>query len=98
MNQIKKLDAFLGTKLSQEQFDNVANYTSFAQMKSRDSLLGAAGSEVFNMDIVNKDGGFFRKGEVGDWKAKLTPELEEKLDTWIKTKLSSLGIDFKYTV
>lgn len=36
-------------------------------------------------------------GEVGDWKGKYTPELEAKLDDWIKARLSDLGIGFKYT-
>lgn len=32
-------------------------------MKARDSVLGGGDMEaVFNMEIVNKDGGFFRKG------------------------------------
>ncbi|XP_063587053.1 sulfotransferase 1C4-like [Penaeus indicus] len=99
MEELKRLDDFLGTKLTQEQLDNVARHTSFSQMKARDSVLGGGDMEaVFNMEIVNKDGGFFRKGEVGDWKGKYTPELEAKVDDWIKLRLSDMGIGFKYSV
>ena len=42
----------------------VAHYTSFPEMKSRDALLGAGADVFFNLDIVKKDGGFFRKGSV----------------------------------
>ncbi|KAG7158741.1 Sulfotransferase 1C4-like 4 [Homarus americanus] len=71
MEELKKLDKFLGTNLSQEQLDNVAHYTSFAEMKAR---------------------------KVGDWKGKYTPELEAKMDKWIKKNLGDFGIEFKYGV
>lgn len=35
-------------------------------------------------------------GTVGDWKGKYTPELEAKMDKWIKTNLGDFGIEFKY--
>ncbi|XP_042240440.1 sulfotransferase 1A1-like isoform X2 [Homarus americanus] len=98
MEELKKLDKFLGTNLSQEQLDNVAHYTSFAEMKARDAVLGAGSEIFFNVDIVQKDGGFFRQGKVGDWKGKYTPELEAKMDKWIKKNLGDFGIEFKYGV
>ena len=38
----------------------------------------------------------FISGMIGDWKGKYTPELEAKVDHWIKTNLTDLGIKFKY--
>lgn len=96
MEELKRLDNFLGTKLTQEQLENVAHYTSFPEMKARDSVLGAGSDIFFNLDTVEKDGGFYRKGVVGDWKGKYTPELEAKMEEWIKTNLGDLGIEFKY--
>ncbi|CDY31830.1 BnaC09g13190D [Brassica napus] len=37
---------------------------------------------------------FFRKGEVGDWKNYLTPEMENKLDMIIQEKLQGSGLKF----
>ncbi|KAF3507035.1 hypothetical protein F2Q69_00000255 [Brassica cretica] len=37
---------------------------------------------------------FFRKGEVGDWKNHLTPEMESKIDTIIEEKLRGSGLSF----
>ncbi|KAG0714080.1 Sulfotransferase 1C4 [Chionoecetes opilio] len=94
--ELKRLNDFLGTKLTQEQLESVAHYTSFPEMKARDGLVRAGALDIFNSDIVKKDGGLFRKGEVGDWKGKFTPELSAKMDQWNKTNLADLGINFKY--
>jgi len=37
---------------------------------------------------------FFRKGEVGDWKNYLTPEMENKIDMIIQEKLQNSGLKF----
>ena len=37
-------------------------------------------------------------GVSGDWKNKLTPEQEEKINQWIHKNLDSFGINFKYGV
>ncbi|XP_042240703.1 uncharacterized protein LOC121878510 [Homarus americanus] len=98
MAELKKLNDFLGTKLNQEQLENVARHTSFSEMQARDNLMGSKSSEnpMMNPDIVKQDGGFFRKGEVGSWKEKLTTEMVEKLDQWIKKNLNQ--VPFKYTL
>ncbi|KAG0721578.1 Sulfotransferase 1A4 [Chionoecetes opilio] len=62
--ELKRLNDFLGTKLTQEQLESVAHYTSFPEMKARDGLVGEGAEDIFNGDIVKKDGGFFRKGSV----------------------------------
>ena len=40
-------------------------------------------------------GSFLRKGEVGNWKEHFSPELDEKMDKWIKGHLK--GSDLKFT-
>ncbi|XP_045124442.1 sulfotransferase 1A1-like [Portunus trituberculatus] len=96
LHELKRLNDFLGTKLTEDQLKGVAHYTSFPEMKARDGLLGNGGDIFFNLDIVKKDGGFFRKGTIGDWKGKYTPELDAKMDQWIKINLADLDIQFKY--
>ncbi|XP_064100273.1 sulfotransferase 1E1-like isoform X2 [Macrobrachium nipponense] len=96
--EVKKLNEFLGTGLTEEQMDKVIKHTSFEEMKKRDNVIGPKSSENPMMDpkVVEEHGGFFRKGEVGDWKSKLSAETVEKLDKWIQEKLSD--VPFKYTV
>ncbi|RID68051.1 hypothetical protein BRARA_C00236 [Brassica rapa] len=37
---------------------------------------------------------YFRKGEVGDWKNHLTPEMESRIDMIIEEKLRGSGLSF----
>ncbi|KAK3863422.1 hypothetical protein Pcinc_030808 [Petrolisthes cinctipes] len=97
MEELNKLNNFLNTKLTEEQLKNISHYTSFSEMKARGNLLGDGANMFFNLDITNKDGGFFRKGEVGSWKGKYTTEQEHKIDQWIKKNLGDLDINFKYS-
>ncbi|KAK7076218.1 hypothetical protein SK128_005423 [Halocaridina rubra] len=99
MAELEKLNRFLGTKLSPEQLANIAHYTSFSQMKARDDVVSSdSPSDFLNVEVVDKDGGFFRKGEVGDWKGKYTPELEAQMEEWIGNNLKDFGISFKYAI
>ncbi|XP_027237354.2 sulfotransferase 1C4 [Penaeus vannamei] len=95
--ELKKLDAFLGTGLSGDQLANVAKYTSFSEMKARDALFlndeASKNDALYNQEIRNKDGGFFRQGQSGGWKTKLTPEVAKKMDEWISRKCD-FGIKF----
>ncbi|XP_037786896.1 sulfotransferase 1C4-like isoform X2 [Penaeus monodon] len=95
--ELKKLDAFLGTGLSEDQLANVAKYTSFGEMKAREEKnldKDYMNNDAFvNQDVRKKDGGFFRQGKAGDWKNKLTPELVGKMEDWISQKCD-FGINF----
>lgn len=39
---------------------------------------------------------FFRKGEVGDWRNYLTPEMAERLRTVTEEKFGAIGLSFEY--
>ncbi|XP_045104699.1 sulfotransferase 1E1-like [Portunus trituberculatus] len=98
--ELKRLDAFLGTNLTPQQLDNVARHTSFKEMKKREEItLGAGtGEKMFNQEITKRDGGFFRKGETGDWKNKLSPELTAKVDAWIEKNINNISVGFRYSI
>lgn len=102
LEELKKLDAFLRTNLSEEQLGAIAKYTSFEQMKTRGVTpilnfeRSGAKVDVLNEDIAQKEGGFLRKGKTGDWKNKLTPDLEAEVDKWIQKNLNDLDITFRY--
>ncbi|KAG7153425.1 Sulfotransferase 1C4-like 7 [Homarus americanus] len=96
MAELEKLNEFLSTNLSQEQLLNVANYTEFNEMAGRDNLMGpkAEDNPRYSQEVVRQEGGFFRKGEVGNWKEKLNPKQVDKIDKW--TKKNMREIPFKY--
>ncbi|XP_076035142.1 sulfotransferase 1C4-like [Oratosquilla oratoria] len=97
--EILDLDQFLGTRLQVDQMQKVIEYTSFENMKIRESQLpldDEMTQKVLNIDIVNREGGFFRRGVVGDYKNILTSEQEAKIDDWIKANSGDLDITFRY--
>ncbi|XP_068242962.1 sulfotransferase 1A1-like isoform X2 [Palaemon carinicauda] len=104
LEELKKLNEFLSTNLSEDQLKGIAKYTSFKEMKARgvtpilDFEKNGVKMNVLNEDIVKKDGGILRKGETGDWKNKLSLELEAKIDQWIQKNLADLDVTFKYRV
>ncbi|KAJ0265764.1 Sulfotransferase domain-containing protein [Hirschfeldia incana] len=87
-DQIKRLAEFLGCPFTKEEEDNglVDEILDFC------SLRNLKGLEVNKTKIFSQT--FFRKGEVGDWKNYLTPEMENKLDTIIQEKLQGSGLKF----
>ncbi|XP_064087106.1 sulfotransferase 1A3-like [Macrobrachium nipponense] len=99
LEELRKLDTFLETNLTEAQLEAIIKYTSFGEMKARDEICQKQSewSKVSrNLEVVEKEGGLFRKGEAGDWKNKLTTEQGRKVDRWTEANLSGLGINFKY--
>lgn len=67
MEELRKLDTFLNTNLTEKQLENISKYTSFSEMKARGDALEAQmpeniESNIYNTEVKKKDGGFFRKG------------------------------------
>ncbi|XP_037776950.1 LOW QUALITY PROTEIN: sulfotransferase 1A1-like [Penaeus monodon] len=95
-SELKRLGGFLGCDLAKDQLENLIRYTSFAEMQARDNVMGVKSAEnpVMNQGVVKEDGGFFRKGEVGSWKERLSAEASERLEQWAAKNLE--GIPFKY--
>jgi len=46
--------------------------------------------------LAKEEGHFIRKGKTGDWKNHFSPELNSRLDEWIKKNLE--GTDLKFTM
>lgn len=95
--ELKRINDFLGTNLTPQQLENVEHYTSFEEMKKRDNFTNTdrADNPNVNQKVAKTDGGFFRKGQVGNWKEKLTPQMIEKIDQYTKKHLSE--IPFRYS-
>ncbi|CAL4068942.1 unnamed protein product [Meganyctiphanes norvegica] len=96
--ELRKLDTFIGTGLSDKQIDNVAEYTSFKSMKERGVQEASSNDSFWVKEVLEKDGGFMRKGTAGDWKNKFTPELEKLVDDWTQKHLGDIGLSFKYSL
>nr|XP_045610486.1 sulfotransferase 1C4-like [Procambarus clarkii]XP_045610568.1 sulfotransferase 1C4-like [Procambarus clarkii] len=96
MLELHKLNKFLDTNLTEEQLQKVAHYTSFSEMKSRVEK-NFVPEFVFNKLVLSSDGGFFRKGVVGDGQKRLNPEQQAKVDQWTKKHTQDFGASFKYS-
>jgi len=101
-SEIKKIDEFLGTNRTDQQINNIVNYTSFSNMKekTKDNQPTSFDNTTFDEDALKNGASFFRKGKAGSWKEDFTPELEEKVNAWMRKNLIKFefGDDFKYKV
>uniref|UniRef100_A0A0P4W7T2 Sulfotransferase domain-containing protein n=1 Tax=Scylla olivacea TaxID=85551 RepID=A0A0P4W7T2_SCYOL len=98
MKELKRLDAFLGTGLTEDQLRQVAEHTGISHMKNRSSV--NPGSSSYSEQAL-KEGrrDFIRKGTTGDWTNYFNPELEAKFQVWMK-KGGEVAeeIPFKYQI
>ncbi|KAK4320237.1 hypothetical protein Pmani_008888 [Petrolisthes manimaculis] len=91
--EIQKINQFLATGLTEQQLKNVVQHTSFSSMKSRGDPLPDQG--IYNKELHQSSGGFYRKGVTGDWKNHFSQELNHEMDKWIKDNIGDSGIPFK---
>ncbi|ESQ29125.1 hypothetical protein EUTSA_v10024157mg [Eutrema salsugineum] len=91
-DQIKRLADFLGCPFTKEEKENgcVDEVLDLCSLRNLSGLEINKTGKSYNWD--NKI--FFRKGEVGDWKNYLTPEMENKIDMIIQEKLQGSGLKF----
>ncbi|VVA93689.1 unnamed protein product [Arabis nemorensis] len=91
-DQIKRLADFLGCPFTKEEEENgsVDGILEFCSLRNLSSLEVNQTRKKKTMDHKN----YFRKGEVGDWKNYLTPEMENKIDMIIQERLQGSGLKF----
>ncbi|KAL1211012.1 Cytosolic sulfotransferase 10 [Cardamine amara subsp. amara] len=91
-DQIKRLANFLRYPFTKEEEENGL----VDQILELCSLRNLKSFEVNKTQQVNKVDCkvYFRKGEVGDWKNYLTPEMENKIDMIVQEKLQGSGLKF----
>ncbi|KAF3556219.1 hypothetical protein F2Q69_00014065 [Brassica cretica] len=90
--QIKRLADFLGFPFTKQEEDIgvVDKILDLCSLRNLSSLEVNKTGKRNNLN--NKD--YFRKGEVGDSKNYLTPEMEKKIDMIIQEKLQGSGLKF----
>lgn len=90
---VKRLAEFLGCPFTAEEVagavpEAVVALCSMERMRSvkanRDGEHGVA--------LTFKNSAFFRKGEVGDWKELMTPEMARRIDAIVEEKLQGSGL------
>ncbi|KAF2368086.1 Sulfotransferase domain [Trinorchestia longiramus] len=107
LSELRNIDEFIGTKLSEKQLENVRNHTSFSSMKERmgtrlteDQKTEPVETEEtnpnYNKEAIKKTG-FYRKGKSGGWKEDLSQENSAKLDSFFVEKIASRMPDLKFS-
>ncbi|XP_049956268.1 luciferin sulfotransferase-like isoform X1 [Schistocerca serialis cubense] len=90
---IRKTAKFLGKELNDSQIDVLTNHLSFQNMKNNPSVNYEAVVEINRTyNLIAADGEFMRSGTVGEWKAKMSPELIDKFDKWKEENLKDTGL------
>jgi estrone sulfotransferase len=92
---IKKTAQFLGKELDEEQVDLLVEHLSFASMKNNPAVNYEAAIE-FNrrFNLTPADGNFMRSGQVGNYKAVMSPEIIGEFDRWTQENLAGSDLSF----
>ena len=88
---IRTISKFMGYDLSDSVISSIAEECSFDRMKAN-PLLNLDTSRYTK--IFNTDQTFMRKGIVGDWKNRLSPEQSERFDAEYHRKIDGSGLEF----
>lgn len=85
--EVARIAGFLGRALGDEgEVEEVLWRCSLERLKNLE--VNKSGSILVNVPNTS----YFRKGEVGDWKNYLTPQMERRIDQTIGLKLQALGL------
>uniref|UniRef100_A0ACD5ZM03 Uncharacterized protein n=1 Tax=Avena sativa TaxID=4498 RepID=A0ACD5ZM03_AVESA len=94
---VRKLAAFLGVPLTQEEESSGAAQ-EVVSLCSFEKLTSLQINQVGGVDRGNRlyvgNSMFYRKGEVGDWMNHMSHEMGEKLDRIVREKLQGSGLVF----
>ncbi|KAF2620866.1 hypothetical protein F2Q68_00040752 [Brassica cretica] len=91
--QVKRLEEFLGCPFTEEEEDQgcVDKILELCSLRSLSSMeINKTGKTSNNVHHSN----FFRKGEVGDSKNHLTPEMENNIDMIMEEKYKGSGLKY----
>jgi len=93
---IRKTAAFLGKTLTESDVSTLADHLSFKNMKKNPSvnlelLLAKKNGPDF---VQTEELSFIRKGEVGDWKNYMTPDMASRFDAWTEENIRGTGLSF----
>lgn len=86
--EIKRMAAFIGKELTEEDLDGIVRLSSFNEMKKseKDILHKDIEANIFKPKIQ-----FFRNGKSGEWRDVLTKEMSDKVEQVFKQNLKYQG-------
>ncbi|XP_042856287.1 sulfotransferase 1C4-like [Penaeus japonicus] len=87
LEELRKLSTFLGLQLDDDMLLKISEYAQFDRMKSTHEL---------KINVMNIVSNHCRKGRVGDWAAIATPEMDVKMERWIRDNSQDLDFAFRY--
>lgn len=94
---IRRVAAFIGKELTEEQIERLKGHLSFESMKKNRSVNYEGLVELhakFGLVEPDKEGAFMRAGAVGGYKAVMSPETIEKFDVWTAENTKGTGLTF----
>lgn len=93
---VMKLNEFLGTGCDPELCERIAHACSIKKVTSGKEK---AKDEVFMLErtlFAQNNNGFYRKGEIGDWKNWFTESFNEEFDKEMEKRMNGYKIKFTY--
>lgn len=94
---LRKVAQFLNRSLSNAQIATLAHHLSFESMRKNPAV-----NYELVMDFNKKhnltqsdEGCFMRSGKVGDYKGKMSAEMERRFDKWTTENLKSTSFTFR---
>nr|CAD7572267.1 unnamed protein product [Timema californicum] len=93
LSVVLKTCRFLGKSYTDAEVKGLLDHLSFAKMKENPSVNYEHVITRKRLTEDTKDLTFFRKGEAGDWKKAMSPELSARFDAWTAEKLR--GSDYE---
>lgn len=94
---LTNIASFLEKKIPDDKMDLLIDHLSFKNMKNNsacnlDVLIKCRWGEEFSEKSKTN---LMRKGEVGDWKNMMSPELAARFDDYVEEKTKGTGLFFK---
>jgi len=87
--EIEKVCNFLGKTLSEQQLELLTKHLHFDSV-SKNTAINFLESKPHSKEPCK----FIRKGKTGDWKNHFSPELNARIDEWIKKSLEKSDLKF----
>lgn len=95
-HEIKKIGAFLGKDLTDQEVSLIAEHCSFSSMSKNPATNY---SHWTDFGLRNKDEAqFMRKGITGDWKNYFQGDMNDRVEEWVQSHFENSGLVFEYDI
>lgn len=85
--QIEKMATFLNRTVTEEQIGKLVDHVRVDSQRDRPNI-------SIKASVTNNDCLFIRQGKTNDWKNYFSPEVNVKIDEWIKNNLDGSDLNF----